>query len=347
MKIKQLKNGMYTAVVSLGFHENGKRHQERITAKSKWEVEKLAEELVERRVAPESQHLTVEMAMKDYVKSHSNLIEKTTMSNYNGLIRNRLKTIHNIKINRLQISDIQNAINTEAGKRLSRRTIKNGVDLLKSTLIFYDINLNFNKLKYPKDKPKPPETLPEINMVFSALKDSSIEVYCYLAFNGCMRIGELLGLKFQDIDYKKHTVHIHRTQIVTDGRISYRDYCKTPQSIREINIDEKLCEKIKLLPHKSDDEYIVPLTRKALYSRYARIMKRNGLPTSFHLMRKISASYLHAQGLPDKYILYLGGWSTDNVLKSVYEKTFVSEREIANKQAVTCFKRINEQINQK
>ena len=50
--------------------------------------------------------------------------------------------------------------------------------------------------------------------------------------------------------------------------------------------------------------------------------------------------------MPDKYILYLGGWSTDNVLKSVYEKTFESERDLANKKAVACFEKINEQINQ-
>ncbi|MDE5771869.1 MAG: site-specific integrase [Ruminococcus sp.] len=345
MKIKQLKNGMFSAVISMGFDENGKRVQKRITANTKWEVQKIADELVTNKIDIASQELTVEQAMIEYVECRSNLIEATTLRNYNEIIRNRLATIKNVKIKQLRIIDIQRAINKEASMGLSRRTVKNGVSLLKASLEFFDINLNFKKLQYPKDIPKAEEALPELTEVFALLKGTSIEVYCALAFNGCMRIGEVLGLKFSDLDYETHTLHIHRTQIVTDNGIAYRDYCKTPKSIRKIELSAELCEQIKKLPHSSEDEFIVPLTRKALYSRYARIMKRNGLPTKFHLIRKMSASALHASGMPDKYILYLGGWSTDNVLKSVYEKTFESERDIANRQAVLCFEKINEQIN--
>lgn len=217
--------------------------------------------------------------------------------------------------------------------------------MLKASLEFFDIMLNFKKLRLPKDKPKSDDELPELSEVFALLQGTPIEVYCALALNGCMRIGEVLGLKYEDVDFENHKLHIHRTQIVTENGTEYRDYCKTPKSIRTLEISESLCEQIKHLPHESEKEYIVPLSRKALYSRYARIMKKNGLPTKFHLIRKMSASALHAQGMPDKYILYLGGWSTDNVLKSVYEKTFRSERENASRQAVECFGKITMQIN--
>ncbi|MBP3250691.1 MAG: site-specific integrase [Ruminococcus sp.] len=346
MNCIKLKNGKFSAVISLGVDDNGKRIYKRITAKTKWEVEKQAEELRSKTKDLKSLDLTVKEAMTEYVDSRSNLIEATTLRNYHEMIRNRLKTIQAVKINKLCIVDIQKAVNKEASSGLSRRTIKNGVDLLKASLEFFDIKINFKKLQLPKDRPNSSENLPEVEKIFSALKGSSIEVYCYIALNGCMRIGELLGLKYSDIDFENHTIHIHRTQAVTEDGTVYRDYCKTPKSIRTVEISAELCNRIKMLPHGNDDEYVVPLTRKALYSRYSRIMKRNGLPTSFHLLRKMSASVLHAQGMPDKYILYLGGWSTDNVLKSVYEKTFESERDLANKRAVACFEKINEQINQ-
>ena len=32
-------------------------------------------------------------------------------------------------------------------------------------------------------------------------------------------------------------------------------------------------------------------------------------------------------GIPDKYAMERGGWSTDNILKSVYQQTFSTERE--------------------
>jgi len=31
-------------------------------------------------------------------------------------------------------------------------------------------------------------------------------------------------------------------------------------------------------------------------------------------------------GVPDKYAMERGGWSTDNILKSVYQQTFSSKR---------------------
>ncbi len=346
MKTKKLKNGDYSAVISLGFDENGKRLQKRITAKTISEVHRIASELLSQKGDLKIQALTVKEAMQQYVDSHSELLEATTLRNYHEIIRNRLVNIHNIPIKELKIVDIQIAVNIEASKGLARRTIKNGVDLLKTTLEFYDVNLNFKKVQLPKDKPKPKNDLPNIAKVFSALKESPIETYCLLAFHGCMRIGEVLGLKFSDVDFEKHILHIHRTQTVTEEGIVYRDYCKTPQSIRDVEISAELCEAVRRLKHTSDDEYIVPMTRKALYSRYARIMKSKGLPTSFHLLRKMSASALHAYGMPDKYILYLGGWSTDNVLKSVYEGTFERERKKANQQAIACFKKINEQVNE-
>ncbi|SHM39284.1 hypothetical protein SAMN04487860_10478 [Ruminococcus flavefaciens] len=36
-------------------------------------------------------------------------------------------------------------------------------------------------------------------------------------------------------------------------------------------------------------------------------------------------------GIPDKYAMERGGWSTDSVLKSVYQQTFSSERKKIDK----------------
>ena len=33
-------------------------------------------------------------------------------------------------------------------------------------------------------------------------------------------------------------------------------------------------------------------------------------------------------GIPDKYAMERGGWATDNILKSVYQQTYSSEREL-------------------
>ena len=74
---------MFSAVISMGFDGNGKRVQKRITANTKWEVQKIADELVTNKIDIASQELTVEQAMIEYVECRSNLIKATTLRNYN------------------------------------------------------------------------------------------------------------------------------------------------------------------------------------------------------------------------------------------------------------------------
>ena len=47
---------------------------------------------------------------------------------------------------------------------------------------------------------------------------------------------------------------------------------------------------------------------------------------TFHDLRHINASEMLTLGVPDKYAMERGGWSTDNILKSVYQATFSEER---------------------
>lgn len=241
MKIKQLKDGRYTTVISLVHDESGKRIQQRISAVTKWEVLKRASELEAKHIAYKTQNYTVKDAMTEYINSRESLIEPTTLNSYRGIAKNRLQTIHQIRIKELQLLDIQKAINADAAKGLSYRTVKSGFDLLKATLEFFDIFLNYKKIRLLKNKPKTAEDLPELSEVFAALRGYPIEIYCALALNGCMRIGEVLGIQFDDVDYEKHTIYIHRTQITTPEGVSYRDYCKTPKSIRTLQISEELC----------------------------------------------------------------------------------------------------------
>jgi integrase len=61
------------------------------------------------------------------------------------------------------------------------------------------------------------------------------------------------------------------------------------------------------------------------------MMKRNGIEMTFHDLRHLNASIMLMLGIPDKYAMERGGWSTDNVLKSVYQQTFSSERQKIDK----------------
>ena len=52
---------------------------------------------------------------------------------------------------------------------------------------------------------------------------------------------------------------------------------------------------------------------------------------TLHDLRHINASIMLALGVPDKYAMERGGWSTPSTLKNVYQHTFTAEREETDK----------------
>ena len=47
----------------------------------------------------------------------------------------------------------------------------------------------------------------------------------------------------------------------------------------------------------------------------------------FHDLRHLNASVMLALGIPDKYAMERGGWSSTSIMKSVYQHTFTAERQ--------------------
>ena len=78
-----------------------------------------------------------------------------------------------------------------------------------------------------------------------------------------------------------------------------------------------------------------------LCKMFKRKVDQLGLPMiRFHDLRHWCASTLHAQGVPDAYIMQRGGWSSDWVLKSVYRHTLDGDQQSMTALANDHFSRI-------
>ena len=53
---------------------------------------------------------------------------------------------------------------------------------------------------------------------------------------------------------------------------------------------------------------------------------------TFHELRHMNASVMVLLGIPDKYAMERGGWSSPHIMQSVYKHTFSEERiEVHNR----------------
>lgn len=324
MKAKRLESGSYRVQVVAGVDVHGKRVVKSFTAKTEWEALRMAEEYKQSRRETASNNITVKKACELYIESRENIIEKTTLSDYNYIISHNLQLIMNIRLNVIQPLDIQRAINADSA-RLSPKSVKNAYGLLKSVLKMFDVNINLNNIVLPKMKKKEKD-LPEFETIFNIVKGTPVELPCLLSAWLSLRIGEVTGLQFRDVDTEKRTISVRRTIIRTDDGYEVREGCKTEKSTRELQLPDYLYDLIKAVPHESDDDFIVPMSRKAVYSRFQRLIKKHNINMTYHDLRSLNASIMLMLGVPDKYAMERGGWSTDCILKSVYQQTFSSER---------------------
>lgn len=324
MRAIKLPSGNYRVQVSAGFDAQGKRIVKSFTAEEEWEVMKLAQDFLNNRDFSYNINMTVAEAMEMYIESRKNVLEPTTLRNYNQALKYRFKIIMNRKIKDLQPIQIQQAINLEA-ENIGPKTLRNAYGLLKSVLNMFNDDINLNSIKLPKLRKREKE-LPSFEEIFNIVKGTEIELPVLLAAWLSLRIGEVVGLQFRDVDNNTHVVNIRRTIVSTDEGQQVREGCKTEKSQRQLELPNYIFDMIMAIPHDNDTDFIVPLTRKALYSRFTRLVGKQGITMTFHDLRHLNASIMLMLGVPDKYAMERGGWSTDCILKSVYQQTFSSER---------------------
>lgn len=337
----QLKSGSWNAQVFVGLDENGKKIRESFTAPTKWEAEKMAAEYIVNGMKRKA-GLTVADAVDGYIAAKQNVLAPSTLRGYGILRRNRLQSIMELDVRAVNSYTMQQAINEDAVK-VGAKTIKEGVHLVCAALKLYDIAPVLN-VTYPARKPKLKE-LPTAEQVIEMVRGTDIELPCMLAMWLSLRMSEVRGLQFRDLNGNVLTVC--RSNIYFDGKNNVRDQNKTYKSTRKLTIPDYIKRLIEAVPHEKEDEFIVQMEYQTLRSKFYKLLEEKGYHMTFHDLRHLSASVMLMLNIPDKYAMERGGWSTNSTLKSVYQHTFSEERKQVDKKIDDYFNSLLEDNNKK
>lgn len=263
--------------------------------------------------------LTVEQAFSDYIDSRDNILSPSTIKGYNIIKNARLQLIMDIPIFKLTLNDVQKAVNHDS-ERLCRKSIKSAISLLNTVLEINGVELDLKKISVPQNRPKK-FNIPSADAVLKVIIGSDLELPCLLAMWLSLRISEVRGLKFKDISKDGKYISVCRSKIYLGNKDVLREQNKTEESTRTNSLPPYILELIKKVPHQSDNDFIVELKYEYIRKHFKKLMNDNGFEITFHKLRHIFATTLNDLGVPSEYIQKLGGWSTDNVMKSVYTHT--------------------------
>ena len=289
------------------------------TAETKRKAEKLAADW-QVGAAVKAANVTIRDRAEEYIALRSNKLSPATIDKYRESLDTQLsKDFLDLRLDRLTDKDIIAEVNRLAGI-YAPKTIKNMMAFILP--IIRDERPELAKhIDLPKVQKKMKE-YPRAEEIMQVFRGDWIELEVLLALCLGMRKEEIRGLKPEDLS-PEGILTINRVKITINKQDIVKEEAKTVESRRRIALPLFLQQ----LYRQRTGEWILPGSGHSLYMHYRRMMDKAGYKDiTFHDLRHINASEMLALGVPDKYAMERGGWSTDNILKSVYQATFSAER---------------------
>lgn len=283
--------------------------------------------------------LTLDGAIDKYINSKENILSPTTIDKYKNIKKNQLsQSFLLLKCSHITQIDVQNEVNRLAGK-YSPKTVHNAHGLISAVLGQYAPSLNLRTTLPPRQRKI--KDLPTAEQIIEWFNGSDIELVVLLGLWQGFRVSEIRGLRKSD--FKNGILTINQV-IVTVGKENItKSMAKTSKSNRQLKVPEI----IQHLVDEVEGEYITTFDGVTISHKFKSTAIKNGFPNiTFHDLRHLNASIMLALGVPDKYAMERGGWSTTSVLKNVYQQTMSAERQHFDKVIDNYFEKIMKKMQE-
>ena len=264
-------------------------------------------------------------ALEKYVEERAESLSPATIRGYNSIVRaiRTQQPIANKRIMSLTDRDIQTIIRNID----SPKTQRNYVNLISSAT-GRKFSVKFRN-KLPKEVAVPSDQ--EVLGLINIFARTEMEIPVMLGAYAGLRRGEICALTIQDLD--GDYLHISKDMVLDDFGMWIIKEPKTPSSNRTVLLPHHVAERIRKRGH------ITNLHPNVITKRFISKQEQLGIetPYTFHSLRHFFASYLHAQQIPDAYVLRAGGWSTPHVMQKVYRHALDNEHLEYSQKAVSAF----------
>lgn len=180
-------------------------------------------------------------------------------------------------------------------------------------------------------------TLEEYRAFIGRVEEPVLRMACEMLFYTGLRRGELLALRWMDINLDAGILHVRRNRVAVDHKI-YITTPKTPSSIRDVPIPKRLIAELrdwKAKQYKPNAKsLIISFAPYVLTTRFRREQQRQGVKHTIklHSLRHSHASLLIQLGFSIQAIADRLGHTTPTQVLQTYGHLYPSRRqEIADK----------------
>lgn len=243
------------------------------------------------------------------------------------------------------VSDLLTSGNRKTGKGLSPNTVNSIISVMQNSLkTAFTVGLTDT---YSADKIKRPKTIEKAVECFSLAEQKAIERYVLNAkkakligiviclYTG-LRIGELLALEWEDIDYHHGTMTISKSCHYghdENGRyLRFIDTPKTNHSSRVIPIPKQLIPILKRYQRSCDSEFVIsengkPVAVRSYQRSFELLQKKLGIHhRGFHALRHTFATRAIECGMDVKTLSEILGHKNPTITLNRYAHSLMEHK---------------------
>lgn len=278
-----------------------------------------------------------------YLEIKQNELSPGTLAFYKKIISTHLiPTYGRMRMEEFRVRHVQDYITfvTNKGRQdihahgepMAAGTVKRYATVFRSILsLAYKLEYTENdisasrRLIFPADHRAEVEayTSEEVKQILDALEDEPIHIRCVIQialFTGCRR-GEIVELKWSDIDFEQHRLYVRRSIYKPKNGKAFEKPPKTRHSLRDMVIPDRLVETLREYKHHqeqyaammgsgwNDLGYIFTeidghiMNPHTPTKQFDHFLKRRGIRhLKFHGLRHTSATMLLANGCDIKTV---------------------------------------------
>ncbi|QGT99308.1 hypothetical protein SYNTR_0715 [Candidatus Syntrophocurvum alkaliphilum] len=371
--IYKLPDGRWIGQITIGTNKDGKPKRRSLYGKTKKEVQNKMHELKNQLATgtlPETNKITLADWLTTWINDYKKQeLKPSTWESYKSIINTHIiPDLGGVKLDKLRTNDIQRFYNAklEKGriqracsrnkeKSLSARTIKNIHTVMHSALeqAARENLINSNPASYttrPRQEKKEitPLKSEQVKQFLENIKNDWLYPLYITALGTGLRRGELLGLKWQDIDFDNQTAYIKRELLLINNRVQLEEYTKTKSSNRSIALPDTVIKQLKKLKTKQKEDKLFlgqeyqdnnfvfcwddgrVVRPDYPYKRLKELLEQNNLPViRFHDLRHTFATLLLEAGEHPKVVSEMLGHSTITITLDTYSHVLPSMQQKA------------------
>lgn len=270
-------------------------------------------------------------------------------STYDSYLQYATHITCNKSLKKLSNSDIQKLINNMVIEGLKLSTIKHMLTLVRQSLkkartlgLINNLSMLEN-LELPKNQPKKitPLLPDELNLIIkNSYRTFYGDFYKVLIYTGC-RVGELIALRWSDVDFFNGVLHIKHTDYLGDLQS-----VKTAHGCRQIPLYGELFSILSRRRHKAKASDRVftntlgrPIVYRTLLDNWHWFCSSIGIyePLGFHVLRHTFAHTALRSGIPIKVVSAWLGHSDVKITLNIYDSVDHTDFAKASELLAECF----------